>query len=266
MKWYVYYAHLFMQLLKRDIFVFKKERWKQFAINYILFCPAVYAFSFGYVIPYSGLETFSVAAASVFFAGSVSWLLYPLAFMLCLELFFDLQQNRFIDYQLTLAPARLVLAERLFFFSSITWLHLLPYYPISKWLLGNYFDTSSISWVKLFVILYFCSLFFVAFSLFFIFFIDRMHQIANFFIRIVFPMIQTGGLRTPLHILFQFTYWLGIFSLLNPVMYMTEGIRQAIFQSNDYLPYAISIAGLTVGTILSMLACCVYFKKRVGHI
>jgi len=265
MKWFVYYLQLFWQLFRRDCFVFTKQ-WKQFAINYILFCPPVYAFLYGYIIPYSSIEKVSVHAASVFFAGSIMWLLYPLSFILCLELFFDLQQNRFIDYQLTFAPARLILFERLFFFSLVTWIHLLPYYPLSRLLLGNYFDTSNTSWLMLFIILYFCSLFFVAFNLFFIFFIDRMHQIGNFFMRAVFPMIQLGGLYMPFNIMYQYMYAIGVISFFNPVMHMTEGIRQAIFQSDEYLSHTVTISALLIGTVISMLACFVFFKKRVDHI
>lgn len=266
MRWYIYYLAVGWQFFKRDWALYR-QNWYRFAINYIFFCPLVYTYAFGYLIPYSsGVGDVSAETASLFFSGSILWVLYPLSFMFCLELFFDLQENRYIDYQLTLAPARLILVERLFFFSCITWLHLLPYYPIARLLLGAYFDTTATSWYMLALILYLSALFFVSFNLFFVFFIDRMQQIGNFFTRIVLPLVQVGGLRSPLSVMYQFSYLAGMLSLCNPIMLITEGIRQALFQSPAYLSYAAAIGGLLIAIACAMTACFFYFKKRVDHI
>jgi ABC-type multidrug transport system permease subunit len=83
---------------------------------------------------------------------------------------------------------------------------------------------------------------------------------------VIFPMVQLGGLRMPLSVMFQYSYSLGVISLLNPIMFMTEGIRQALFQSSHYLSLAAVFAGLSAGTVLSLVCCLYFFKKRVDHI
>lgn len=265
MKHFVYYARLFAQLLHRDMYAFKSQV-RSFAINYMMFCPTVYAINYGYLMPNSGMMSPTAQAGTIFFVGSVLQILISPSIGLSLGVFFDAQHSRLIQYQMTFAPFALIIFERIFFFSLITFVFVSPYFLIAKWLLGSYFVTAHTSWLMVLCMLYLGSLFFAAFTLFFVFYIERIQQFGNIFDRFMFPMLQLGGLRIPFSAFMEFSAVLGAFVAFNPMMHITEGLRKATLGGSGYMPYYISVPGVLVSTAICAVLALKYARKRLDAV
>ncbi len=260
-----YYTRLFWQLFRRDLYAYSKK-WTTFFINFMIVCPVVYALNYGYIMPNSGMINPTPELATLFFAGSVLQVIFPPAIGLAIGLYFDVHNSKFIHYQLTLAPARLIIVERIFFFATIIFVHAIPFYLISKWLLGAQFVTEHMTWWLLGIMLYLGSLFFSAFSVFFIFFIERIQQFGNFFNRLIYPMLQLGGVRMPFSVFLQYSTFLGFLVAFNPLMQLTEGLRRSILGGNNFMPFFISIGGLVLSCGLCVFFAIRYFYKRVDPV
>lgn len=260
-----HYLRVFVQLMRRDVHAFKKQM-SAFAINYMIVCPVVYSLNYGYLMPNSGMVNPTPEAGTLFFAGSVLQVLISPSIGLALGVFFDMQHTRLIQYQLTFAPLRLIIFERILFFSAVTFFFVWPYYFIAKWLLGGYLATVDAHWLMIICILYLGALFFAAFTLFFVFLIERIQQFGNFFNRLVYPMIQLGGLRIPFSVFLEYSVLLGIIVMLNPLMHLTEGLRKAMLGGTTFLPYFISIGGVLISSLVCALLAMRYAYKRLDAV
>ncbi len=257
-----HYARVFWQLMRRDIYAFRKQI-KSFAINYMIISPMVYSINYGYLMPNSGMINPTPEMGTIFFLGSVLQVLISPSIGLALGVFFDSQHARVIQYQMTFAPLRLIILERILFFSLVTFVFVGPYYLIAKWLLGSYMATAHAHWLLIACIIYLGTLFFSAFTMFFVFYIERIQQFGNIFDRFIFPMLQLGGLRMPFSLFLDYSIFLGIFVLFNPMMHLTEGLRKAMLGGDTFLPYYVSIPGILLASVLCALLAMGYASKRL---
>lgn len=260
-----HYTRIFAQLLRRDVYAFRKQI-RSFAINYMIVSPIVYSINYGYLMPNSGMVNPTPEAGTLFFVGSVLQVLISPSIGLSLGVFFDMQHSRVIQYQMTFAPLSLIVLERILFFSAVTFLFVSPYYFIAKWLLGSYLATAYAQWWLIAVMLYLGALFFAAFTMFFVFFMERIQQFSNFFDRLVFPMIQLGGLRVPFSVFLEYSTILGLVVALNPLMQLTEGLRKAMIGGDSFMPFFVSIGGVLISSALCGFFAIRYAYKRLDAI
>lgn len=260
-----HYLRIFWQLLRRDIYAFRNQI-KSFAINYMIISPIVYSINYGYLMPNSGLINPTPEVGTVFFLGSVLQVLISPSIGLAIGVFFDAHHTKLIYYQMTFAPLRLIVLERILFFSGVTFLFVGPYYLIAKWLLGGFLVTSHAHWLLIAMLIYMATIFFSAFALFFIFYIDRIHQFSNFFDRFMFPMLQLGGLRVPFSIFWEYSIFLGIAVLFNPMLHITESLRKAMLGGATYLPYYITVPAILIASVLFIVLALRYAYKRLDAV
>lgn len=260
-------AHLwrFIYLVQRDIAVYK-QRFVKYGINYLLIYPAIFTLTFAYISPGVYFGSAATVSGNTLFIGNLLVLLGSITFHLMVPLLNDRQGVRFIEYQLTLFNPRALLLEMIFFAALFSGTLFVPFFPISKLLLQNVFDTSHTSWVQVFIIIYAGAFCLAAYNLLAICVMTERKQGVNFWLRCNLPLFALGGLWAPWYVMNLLSPTLGFVIRLNPFLYVSEGLRQAIISGENYFSFSTCLAMLSLYTILFTLASFWVFKKRMDHI
>lgn len=256
---------IFLQFFLRDLYVYRTQSWT-YVINYCLIYPAMHSLIWGYIYPTIYFGANSSLAATTLFAGTIVVHLVVLANIVNIGLLFDLENVRYIDYQITLLSPRLIIVQRILFTSLFTFIILLPFYPIAKLFLGSWFITTNTSWIALVLILYLGALCCSAYTQFYACIVPSSAYLRSYWMRINFALITFAGMLFPWHITKQFSPLLGYIVALNPLLYITEGLRQAILGSELYLPLWVCCSMLLFWTSILTIMAWYFFKKRVDHI
>jgi hypothetical protein len=253
---------LFFTFLQRDFYVQRKHV-KEYLINYSILYPLICTFSFGY------LQTnlfFGGQQVTTIIVGNALLMLMVLTYKINIKLLFDLNADRFIDYQITMLNPRLVLLERILFTALLTTAILVPFYPIAKLLLQDSFNTSHASWPQLGCMLFLSALMCSAYHMFVACLFKKPADTAHLWPRLNDPLLILGGFWVPLYFIAQLSPTASFIALLNPMMYVTEGLRYAVIGSSHFLPFTTcSLALLTFSALFTVLA-WILFKKRTDHI
>ena len=255
---------VFFYFLWRDTYVYCKKIHEDI-INYSLLYPLIFSLTLVYLQANIYFKHNSVYMGTLLFSGNIILPMMILTYKITFDLLFDLEQNRFIDYQIILLPPRLLLFERIIFATLSSFILTLPFFPISKLLLGSHLDLSNISWPALAGMLLIGSFCFASYQLLAAC-ILKPDQISTFWARVNGLFITFGGFWIPLKIMTQYSWLLGICVQFNPVLYVTEGVRQAILRNSLFfsIPYCITI--LLTLSILFIILTWYFFKQRVDHI
>lgn len=256
---------IFLRLLWRDTYIYFKQK-RNYLINYCLIYPATLSLTYGFVFPKTNFASGALPSTGVLLAGSITFIFIILPVALNLFLLFDFEGDRFIDYQMLLISPRLVILEKIIFSATFNFILLLPFFPIAKLLLRDNFDISNISVIKLLVILYLSSLTCCAYVVLSMCIMKSTYQLGNWWRRVNGPMFIFGGSWTPWIAIFNFSQILGYFVLINPIIYVTEGVRGAILGEGIYIPFLYCVIALIISTTLFISATFYFFKKRTDHI
>lgn len=256
---------IFLQLLRRDCYVYGK-RIVTYAINFSIIYPLSYAFCFAYLAPNAYFANASATKGTVLYAGNIMLIMLNIAYAMLKPIVFDLENDRFLDYQMGFLHPRWVLTEHFLFTSLFSMILLFPFYPISKLVLGNYLDTTSTNWMLLLVMVLMGILTCTSYVLCAMSFIPGSQHIKSFWIRITIPLFFLGGFWIPWAVIKSYSPFLGYALLLNPFMYITEGIKQALISGPEFLPLSICIPTLIVFTTVFYCGALYFFKKKVDHI
>lgn len=256
---------IFLRFFWRDLYAYCRKS-ETYVINYGLLYPFTHAYIMGYVLPSVYFGTENSLAATTMFAGTLVINLLVLCNIINITLLFDLENERYIDYQITILSPRLIIVQRILFTSLFTFTILAPFFPLSKLILGSWFVTTNTSWPKLMLITYIGALCCSAYTQWYACIVPSSRSLRSYWMRINFALISFAGFFIPWYVMKQFSPLLGYLLLLNPLLYITEGLRQAILGSDVYLPLWISASMLLFWTILFTLFAWYAFKKRVDHI
>jgi ABC-type polysaccharide/polyol phosphate export permease len=189
-----------------------------------------------------------------------------LSYKITVELLFDLEQNRFIDYQISVLPPRYVLLERITFASLFTFALLIPYFPLAKLLLGSYFVTERTSWIMLESMVFIGCVFSATYNLLISCMLKDSSRLSQFWVRINQPLLILGGFWVPRYIIAQYSPFLGFLCYLNPYMYITEGLRRAVLATDQFLPFWLCSLMLTLWISICLCASFYYFRQRTDHL
>jgi ABC-2 type transport system permease protein len=256
-------ARVFVSFMYRDFYVQKQQLLDHF-INYSLIYPGLYIFCFAYLqtqIYFHG----NAQTGAIVFAGTCLIPLLLMTFHISFDLLFDLEKNHHTDYQITALDPRLLLVEQILFSSLFTFFIIAPFFPIARIFASSLIDLSHIQWPSLFCILYLGSLCFSAYHKLAATIIT-VKKISMFWTRVNYVLLILGGFWIPLHVFTSFSPILGFLIRLNPIVYLTEGLRQAIIGGTRFLPFIECATALTVLSIVFTLLSFHFFKKRVDHI
>ena len=257
-------ARVFLRFLQRDIYTYR-HRFMTYVINYALIYPLIYSFFIGHLqgTAYFGND---VLLRSSLLIGHILIVILVFANILNIGLIFDLENQRYIDYQLTLLDPRLIMVERILFSSLFTFLISLPFFPIAKLILGEGFITAHTSWPKTVCMLYACSLLCATYTQCMVCIIPTSRKVRSFWMRFNFVLNTLGGLFIPWYTMNTLSPVLGYVTLLNPLLYITEGLRQTLLAQEHFLSFSTCMGMLLFYSLLFTLASFYYFKKRVDHI
>jgi ABC-2 type transport system permease protein len=240
-----------------------KPMFIKFLVNCGIIFPILYAFVFGYLQSHI---YFGTSANNINFLGNILLIMLQLSFNANIGLLFDLEGDRFIDYQISILSPRLVLIERALFDSLFTFIVVLPFYPISKLILGNYFQTAHISIPATVLMLFLGSILTCTYHLFLSCTIPNTRLISRIWARGNLPLMTFGGFWLPWYIMNEYSATLGTVTLFNPFLYITEGLRQAINPNPLYFSLGLCCIVLLGFSALFMLGALYFFKRKVDHI
>ena len=256
---------LMLRFAHRD-YCFYRNRMSRYLVNYALIYPALHAFAYGYLQSQIYFDQDTSQMGTILFTGNFLLVIILLAFKLNIELLEDLEADRAIDYQITILQPQLILIERILFATVFCFITLLPYFPVAKLLLGTFFATANISWLNFLGVLFASCLMASAIILLAAVALPNTDKIGLFWRRVNIPLFTIGGFWIPWYVINRFSPALATVALLNPFLYITEGIRQSILGQPEFLPAHVCIIALLIFTLIFTAATCYLFKKRVDHI
>jgi ABC-2 type transport system permease protein len=249
---------VFFQLLRRDLTIFKREYLSKFLDMVIVFANNVIIF--GYFMSGEGLSTsygpfLLVAAIGSFglieIVGKVGLLLN------------DLEGDRAIS-QLLIMPIR---SELVFIYMAIFWAISSTalaaiLFPLGKILLWTRFDLAAISYARLIAIFLASNLFFGSFALWLSSVIPGISSLSTLWLRYIVPLWMFGTYFFSWETAYSLSPIIGTILLINPIVYVIEGMRAAALGQAGYLPYWVCLLALCGFT----LACTTHAIKRLKKI
>ena len=256
---------IFIKLLFRDFYVQFKQL-KNFIINYTLIYPALYSFSFGYIIPNTVFNGSTLPSVSLILASSIIYIILILSVTLNITVLLDFEGDRFINYQLTLINPKLLIIEKIVFTSMFSFIFCSPFFFVAKLILKNSFDTKNLVTWKLFTIIYLGCLTCAAYAFLSICVLKNTHSMGTWWRRVNNPMLMLGGSWVPWATIYKFSNLLGYLVLLNPILYITEGARSSILGEHNFIDFNFCVIALIFFSIIFTLASLHFFKKRTDCI
>ncbi len=255
----------FFQILRRDFYIFG-QRLKTYGINYLIIYPLLAILIFGYIQPGVIFGAESAKASIILMVGTFALNSVQICFSLISPMMYDIEGDRYIDYQMGLLPLRLLFFELIAFPALFSLIIAMPFFPMARVLLPAYFDTLNTCWTGLVLMNLVCSYFFASYVLMVMCFIKKSFNVRYFWIRINWPLVVLGGFWVPwtlLHSRFKLYSWL---ALLDPYTYITEGLRSTLVGNDQFISYKICLVVLIAFCILFNVIGLYYFKRKLDHI
>lgn len=207
-----------------------------------------------FIFPALGLKNFGLFQAASVYVGVIMFETYGQMFLLAI----DVENRRYLFFLFTLPiNIRTIILQKVFFYTINGLILSLLMIPLSKLILQNSMDLTTICWSKLILSLVCTCLFFANFLIFLLSFVTKTRNITehieHMFMRIQFPMWFIGGFQFNWKTLFGINEYIGYIALLSPYTYAHEAARSAILGSEGFLPYWLCIA-----ILLSASAACFF--------
>jgi len=256
---------IFGMFLWRDLLVQLKHI-KDFLINYLFYYPVISSIAILYLQPNTYFGSGSELLGTTIYAGNILIHMMVLTYKLTVPLLFDLEHNKYINYQIIRLNPNLVLLQRIIFTTLFSFVMLIPYLPIAKLIFPHSFVTINTSWPKLYLVLLFGTFVCAAYHMLAIILIKRSTQLGTLWARSNIILIMFGGLMIPRYIMQEYSQVLGYIIRLNPLLYITEGLRRAILADQIFLPIPLCCISLFSFALVFIYLAGYFFKKRVDHI
>ncbi|MGE3954636.1 MAG: hypothetical protein AB7F31_05560 [Parachlamydiales bacterium] len=252
----------FTQLLSRDMTIFRREyRTKLFDTAFILFTNVVV---FAYFLPIFGasasLGPFILVSAITTFG------LFDIIGKVSVRLA-DIEGPQAIAYTLNLP----IHPNAVFGYIGLSWsiepfLISLPLFPVGKILLWNHFSLAAIHYPKMLIMLTAACLFYGFFSLWLVGIMKGMSNLSHLFIRVINPLFMFGAYFYPWQAAYDLSPIIGYLSLLNPLVYINEGMHAAVLGPQGHLPFWFSFGTIWLFTAACALDAIRRLRKRLDCI
>lgn len=227
----------------------------------ILFAQVI---TFGYLFHLFGMPSSMIAPI---YLGSMFSLLSQIGFTVTLKTGFDLQYNRFIDYQMTLPLSKRWLFAS-FIVSNIIEVALatIPLFALGIGILHNHFDISSINWFiatgMYTIILIFFSTFFLAIG----YTMPLTWIIDNIWPRVLAPLWWVSAGLMIWKKAYAFWPAVGYCMLFSPFTYVAEGMRSALIGGDQFIPWYICASVLIVFIGINCTVLTYGLKKKLDPV
>ncbi len=243
---YSRYFFTVVQLIRRDLRIFKEQFWGKCldaAIGLV-----ITVLIFGRLLPTYGLAS---NYGSFILVGAIASFGFFEVIGRVSSMIVDLEKYRTILYILSLPiPAWLV-----FTYYGLSWALLssiisLTLFPLGKLLLFSQFDLGQISLWKIPIIFVLSNLMFGFFALWLSSVFKKMSSLSHLFVRVINPLYMFGGYFFSWTAVYALSHTAGYLTLLNPLMYVMEGMRSAMLGPTGYLPFGMSVLALILFTLV----------------
>jgi ABC-type multidrug transport system permease subunit len=251
---------IFLQFMHRDFYV-RKKRLLDNIINYAIIYPIIFGAETAYLqtnVYFGGGDS---TRNTIFFAGTIIFLMIIFTYNQNVDLLFDFENKRFINYQISIFNPFLVMLERILFSGIYAFCMLLPFYPITSLLFRSYIDFSHTIWLKALSIIFlgsFClSAYFVLAAC-----LLESPNLRSLWARANRPLMLLGGVWVPWYVVNQYSPLFSYCLYLNPCIYISEGIKGSITGNPLFLPFWLCFSMLIAFTTILTLAAWRAFKRR----
>jgi ABC-2 type transport system permease protein len=133
-------------------------------------------------------------------------------------------------------------------------------------LLGNRFSIANANW-PCFMLMYLLTLMFFSTAYLLISFSTPFRSFMdNFWPLVGSPLMCSGSIFFTWKKLYAFSPTLGTFLLLNPITFITEGLRAALLGGPDYIALWICMSIITLWIVIMFSALSVSLNKRLDPV
>lgn len=176
----------------------------------------------------------------------------------------DLGGDYVLSYYLTLPVSATTIFLRILvynalFFSAACFL----LFPICNIWLPEPIAYGNIHWPKFVTMIFLSNFFHGAVILWGATFVQDMRMLGKIWSRLLHPLWFLGGLQFTWATLAKKSPLLGYLILLNPLIHATDGLRSAVLQNEEYLPFWIMASFLFVATVLAAWHGIRRFKRKL---
>ena len=218
-------------------------------INTSIFWPITFAFGYGYIAPMCYFGRIDGKMATMLYVGMLLLQLFVMAHTVGMVIMQERTTQKIIQYQASCTSLSLVYAVRSLFYSLWVAVRMLPFFPVSKLVLGEGLYTEHLSWMGLSGLIILCSFLSVSYASFLSSMVKSITESGSLWERYIEPLLLLGGVWVPLVAMVKTSKILGLICLLNPFLYITEAIRGLFFTDQVFisLPLCVSIIVVSSG-------------------
>lgn len=250
---------IFFQLLKRDLAAFRHEYFSKLMDTFAVFLVNVVVFA--YFMPLEGL---SKNYGSFFAVGAIaSYGLIEIVGKVAVFIA-DLDGNRAIT-QILIMPIRspLIFAYIAIFWALTSGLLAIFLFPFAKLILFNKFGLEEVSYFKFIIMFITANMFFGFFALWLSSVTKGLDAINGLWARYINPMWMFGAFFYSWHSVYALNPVIAYVSLINPMVYVMEGMRAAVLGQEGYLPFWMCLAALWGFIVVCFTIAVPRLKKRL---
>ncbi len=246
---------VFFHLIRRDLIAFKREFRSKFIDTALLLFTNVMAF--GYFLQQEGARE---GYAAFFVVGAIaSFGLVEIVGKVGVQLA-DMYGDRTIFHTLVMP----ISSNMVFYYIATSWAitsMLLSglLFPLGKLLVFTEWHWETISFWRTAVMFITSNLFFGVFALWLTSVIKGMTSLNSLWLRYIVPMWMFGGYVYSWQSAYDLSHMVGYISLINPMIYVMEGMRAAALGQEGYLPFWLCLGVLWV----YIVACILHATRRL---
>jgi ABC-2 type transport system permease protein len=214
-----------------------------------------------YLLPIFGID---LKFASFLVLGNlVVWAIFEVGTNMSI-LLGDLQGNNALSYYLSLPiPSSLIFVRLALTDAYKSFMATSPLLLLSKLILQDHFSLSSIHYPKMFTCWILSHILFGFFGIFVTSITKSFEYVTTIRQRILFPIWFLGCYQFTWNMLYQANPTIAYLNLLNPVVYVLEGMRGATNTNLEIIPFYICIMVIIFFTILFGYLGIRIFKQRL---
>jgi len=200
-----------------------------------------------HVMPALGLKNFGLFQAATIFIGVVGFEIYHQLFLLVM----NIEHRQHLFYLFTLpVPIWVVFLQKIVFYTVNGLILSLLMIPLSKIILWNQMDLTTIAWGYLLIIFVVTCFFFSCFLLLLVSHAQKTDQVEHLFMRLMFPLWFLGGFQFSWKTVYDLNHYVGYVGLISPYTYAHEAARVSVLGQNGFLPFWICNTVLLVGSVV----------------
>lgn len=225
-------SKLFFQLMRKDMRQLQRIFLTKFFDTCFLFFTNVVVF--GYFMP----ELTRLNYGPFILIGAIaSFGLFDIVAQVG-ELIFDIEGDKTITYKLSMpVPYWVVFGQLAIKWSLNNFILCAPLFLVGKILLWKTFILGNIDYFRLIIMFPTACIFFGFFSLWLTAIIKKLESLSSLFLRFINPIFMFGGYFFTWKASFALSPVIGYLILINPMIYVMEGMRAACLGQEGYLPF-----------------------------